>query len=130
MCRRSRLVGEWAFEKRSTSSRLLNFRIRKKLLAVGPEYVAILITALVSAVTGGTWVASKILDRQQERIRQVFSYVDSQKRRIDLLEDQINRLPLDYVLKVDFLREIKEMHDNFRQINDKLDKLMEKLLSK
>jgi hypothetical protein len=97
---------------------------------VGPEYIAILVTALVSAVTGGSWVASKILDRQQERIRQVFSYVDSQKRRIDLLEDQINRLPLDYVLKVDFLREIKEMHDNFRQINDKLDKLMEKLLSK
>jgi hypothetical protein len=97
---------------------------------VGPEYIAILVTALISAVTGGSWAASRILDRQHERIRQVLSYIDSQKRRIDLLEDQINRLPLDYVLKVDFLREIKEMHDNFRQINDKLDKLMEKLLSK
>jgi hypothetical protein len=30
------------------------------------------------------------------------------------------------VLKVDFLREIKEMHDNFKQINMKLDKLVEK----
>jgi hypothetical protein len=39
-------------------------------------------------------------------------------------------MPMDYVLKVDFLREIQEMHDNFRQINTKLDKLMEKLLSK
>jgi hypothetical protein len=97
---------------------------------VGPEYIAILVTALISAATGGSWAASRILDRQHERIRQVLSYIDSQKRRIDLLEDQINRLPLDYVLKVDFLREIKEMHDNFRQINDKLDKLMEKLLSK
>ena len=97
---------------------------------MGPEYIAILVTALISAVTGGSWAASRILDRQHERIRQVLSYIDSQKRRIDLLEDQINRLPLDYVLKVDFLREIKEMHDNFRQINDKLDKLMEKLLSK
>jgi hypothetical protein len=97
---------------------------------VGPEYVAIGITALVSAVTGGTWVANKILDRHQERIQQAFDYIGSQKRRIDILEDQVNRMPLDYVLKVDFLREIQEMHDNFRQINDKLDKLMEKLLSK
>lgn len=97
---------------------------------MGPEYIAIGITSLVSAVTGGTWVANKILDRNQERIKQAFDYIGAQKRRIDVLEDQLNRLPLDYVLKVDFLREIKEMHDNFRQINDKLDKLMEKILSK
>jgi hypothetical protein len=58
------------------------------------------------------------------------NYADAQKRRIDVLEDQINRMPMEYVLKVDFLREIKEMHDNFREINNKLDKLMEKLLSK
>jgi len=84
----------------------------------------------VSAVTGGTWVANKILDRQQERVQQAFDYIGSQKRRIDLLEDQVNRMPLDYVLKADFLREIQDMHDNFKQINSKLDKLMEKLLSK
>jgi hypothetical protein len=97
---------------------------------VGPEYVAIAITSIVSAVTGGTWVANKILDRQQERVQQAFDYIGSQKRRIDLLEDQVNRMPLDYVLKADFLREIQDMHDNFKQINIKLDKLMEKLLSK
>jgi hypothetical protein len=45
------------------------------------------------------------------------------------LENDLSRLPMDYVLKTDFLREIKEMHDNFREINNKLDKLMEKLLS-
>jgi hypothetical protein len=84
----------------------------------------------VSAITGGTWVANKILDRQQERVQQAFDYIGSQKRRIDLLEDQVNRMPLDYVLKADFLREIQDMHDNFKQINIKLDKLMEKLLSK
>jgi hypothetical protein len=56
--------------------------------------------------------------------------LNSQSRRVDLLEDQVNRMPLDYVLKVDFLREIQEMHNNFREINNKLDKLMEKLLSK
>jgi len=37
---------------------------------------------------------------------------------------------MDYVLKVDFLHEITEMHSNFRQINNKLDKLIEKLLTK
>jgi hypothetical protein len=97
---------------------------------VGPEYVAIGLTALISAVTGGTWMANKILARQSQDIQQAFSYTNSQKRRIDLLEDQINRMPMEYVLKVDFLREIKEMHDNFREINNKLDKLMEKILSK
>jgi hypothetical protein len=124
------LAGDRFNAQREPSTRLLDIRIKKKFFVVGPEYIAILVTALISAATGGSWVASRILDRQHERIRQVLSYIDSQKRRIDLLEDQINRLPLDYVLKVDFLREIKEMHDNFRQINDKLDKLMEKLLSK
>jgi hypothetical protein len=47
-----------------------------------------------------------------------------------MLEDQVNRMPLDYVLKVDFLREIQDMHENFRQINNKLDKLMEKIFEK
>ncbi len=97
---------------------------------MGPEYVAIGLTAIVSAVTGGSWVANRILERQQERIQRAMDFISSQKRRIDIVEDQINRMPLDYVLKVDFLREIQEMHDNFRQINDKLDKLMEKILSK
>ena len=97
---------------------------------MGPEYLAVIATPIVSAFTGGTWVANKILDRQQERVQQAFDYIGSQKRRIDLLEDQVNRMPIEYVLKTDFLREIKEMHDNFKQINNKLDKLMEKLLSK
>jgi len=108
----------------------LNLELRKSIFVVGPEYLAIGITAIVSAVTGGSWVANKLLERQVERLQQAFDYIGSQKRRIDILEDQINRMPLDYVLKADFLREIKEMHDNFRQINDKLDKLMEKLLLK
>jgi hypothetical protein len=40
----------------------------------------------------------------------------------------VKRMPLEYVLKVDFLREIQQMHDNLSQINTKLDKLIEKLL--
>lgn len=96
---------------------------------MGPEYIAIGLTAVISAFTGGGWVASKVMSRHNERIDRVFDYVGSQKRRIDLLEDDLKRMPLEYVLKVDFLREIQQMHDNFNQINAKLDKLIEKMLS-
>jgi len=94
---------------------------------VGPEYIAIGLTAVISAITGGSWVAGKILTRQNDSIQQAFNYIGSQKRRIDILEDDLKRMPIEYVLKVDFLREIQQMHDNFNQINNKLDKLMEKL---
>jgi len=94
---------------------------------VGPEYIAIGLTAIISAITGGSWVAGKILTRQNDSIQQAFNYIGSQKRRIDILEDDLKRMPIEYVLKVDFLREIQQMHDNFNQINNKLDKLMEKL---
>jgi len=97
---------------------------------VGPEYLALAITLVVSGVSGGSWTANKILSRFSERARQLTSAVENQERKLDNLEEKVNRLPLDYVLKVDFLREIKEMHDNFKQINMKLDKLVEKLLAK
>ena len=95
---------------------------------MGPEYIAIGVTAVISAITGGSWAAGKILSRQNDLVQQAFNYIGSQKRRIDVLEDDLKRMPLEYVLKVDFLREIQQMHDNFNQINNKLDKLMEKLL--
>ena len=97
---------------------------------MGPEYLALGLTAIVSAISGGTWAANKILTRVQERISIFQNMLRAQEHRLDSMENQINRLPLEYVLKVDFLREIKEMHDNFKQINNKLDKLIEKLLTK
>jgi hypothetical protein len=97
---------------------------------VGPEYLALGLTAIASAISGGTWAANKILTRVQERISIFQNMLRAQEHRLDSMENQINRLPLEYVLKVDFLREIKEMHDNFKQINNKLDKLMEKILTK
>ncbi len=97
---------------------------------MGSEFLALLLTASISAISGGSWVASRILNRSHERVQQVHTLLNAQENRLDTLENQLNRLPLEYVLKVDFLREIKEMHDNFKQINNKLDKLMEKILSK
>ena len=58
---------------------ITNLRIKKKNFVVGPEYFALAITAVVSAVTGGTWTANKVLERQQEPIQQAFKYTDSQK---------------------------------------------------
>jgi predicted RNase H-like nuclease (RuvC/YqgF family) len=97
---------------------------------VGPEYLAIGVTAIISAVSGGTWVASKLFSRFHDRIQVLSAMLNAQDAKLEQLEKEINRLPLEYVLKVDFLREIQEMHENFRQINNKLDKLMEKLLTK
>lgn len=97
---------------------------------MGPEYLALGLTAIISALTGGSWVANKILGRSYERMKQLHDMLITQENKVTSLENQVNRMPLEYVLKVDFLREIQEMHDNFKQINIKLDKLMEKLLAK
>jgi len=63
-----------------------------------------------------------------ERVKYIHDQVLVQETKLDNLEEQVNRLPLEYVLKVDFLREIQQMHDNFKQINSKLDKMMDRLL--
>lgn len=90
---------------------------------MGPEVLGFALTAVVSAVTGGSWVANKLMTRNHERIVNLY-------KRLDHVENQVERLPLEYVLKTDFLREIQVMHDNFKQINNKLDKLMEKLFER
>jgi hypothetical protein len=50
--------------------------------------------------------------------------------RMRALEDRIDRMPLEYVLKQDYIREMEKMNVEFREINTKLDKLVERLLSK
>ena len=97
---------------------------------MGPEYIAIGLTAAISAVTSGSWVASKQLERSNDRMRSLSTSIKNQGERIGDIEMQMNRMPVEYVLKADFIREIQEMQENFRQINNKLDKLIEKLLAK
>ena len=70
---------------------------------------------------------SGLFGRSGERLQALYERVLENERRVDSLQEQINRMPLEYVLKVDFLRELQQMHDNFKQINVKLDKLIEKL---
>ena len=71
-----------------------------------------LIALGIATVTGGGWFTSKIFGR------------------IRALEDRVDRLPLEYVLKQDYIREMEKMNSEFHQINVKLDKLVERLLSK
>ena len=66
----------------------------------------------VALVTGGGWMTSKVFGRMRA------------------LEDRIDRMPLEYVLKQDYIREMEKMNIEFHQINVKLDKLVERLLSK
>ena len=66
----------------------------------------------IAAVSGGGWFVSKVFGRMRT------------------LEDRIDRLPLEYVLKQDYIREMEKMNVEFREINDKLDKLVERLLTK
>ena len=66
----------------------------------------------IALVTGGGWMTTKVFGRMRA------------------LEDRIDRMPLEYVLKQDYIREIEKMNTEFREINTKLDKLVKRLFSK
>lgn len=91
---------------------------------MGAEYILILIGLAVPAWTGAGWAANKVLNRFHERILRVEKRMDNTDANLNSMH---HRLPIEYVLKVDFLREMQQMQDNFKQINNKLDKLIEKL---
>ena len=97
---------------------------------MGPDFLTLALTAIISSITGGGWIASKVLDRHKERLKDSIQNLENQRMRINALEEHVNRMPLEYVLKVDFVRELQDMNDHFRAIHNKLDKLMEKLIEK
>jgi len=97
---------------------------------VGPDFLTLALTAVISSITGGGWIASKVLERHKERLKDAIQNAENQRMRINALEEHVNRMPLEYVLKVDFVRELQDMNDHFRAIHNKLDKLMEKLIEK
>ena len=97
---------------------------------MGPDFLTLALSAVISSVTGGGWIASKVLERHKERLKDSIQNLENQRMRINALEEHVNRMPLEYVLKVDFVRELQDMNDHFRAIHNKLDKLMEKLIEK
>ena len=66
----------------------------------------------IAVISGAGWFTTKIFGRMRA------------------LEDRIDRMPLEYVLKQDYIREMEKMNQEFYSINNKLDKLMEKILAK
>ena len=90
----------------------------------------LLVTIVVAAVTGGGWTAARILDRYHDRLNALHEALEVEKQRVNSLDHRVDQLPVDYVLKADFVREIESMHDNFRVIHDKLDKMLEMLLTR
>ena len=97
---------------------------------MGPDFLTLALTAVISSITGGGWIASKVLERHRERLKDSIQNLENQRMRINALEEHVNRMPLEYVLKVDFVRELQDMNDHFRAIHNKLDKLMEKLIER
>jgi hypothetical protein len=71
-----------------------------------------LVAVVIAGITGIGWGAGKIFGR------------------LRTLEDRIDRLPIEYVLKQDYIREMQRTNDECSEINNKLDKLVEKILSK
>ena len=81
---------------------------------MGPDFLTLALTAVISSITGGGWIASKVLERHKERLKDSIQNVENQRMRINALEEHVNRMPLEYVLKVDFVRELQDMNDHFR----------------
>jgi hypothetical protein len=71
-----------------------------------------LVAILIAGVTGVGWGTGKIFARFRT------------------LEERIDRFPIEYVLKQDYIREMEKLNREFDNINDKLDKLIEKVLTK
>jgi len=71
-----------------------------------------ILVVVIAAVTGGGWLTSRFFNRLHE------------------LEGKLDRLPVEYVLKIDYIREMEKMNGAFDSINVKLDKLMESILQR
>lgn len=68
------------------------------------------IAIAIAAITGGGWTLSKMSTRMRE------------------IENKVDRMPIEYVLKADYVREMQRMNDTFSEINIKLDKLVERTI--
>ena len=71
-----------------------------------------LIVITVSVVSGGGWFISKLFGRVHE------------------IDNRLDRMPIEYVMKSDYIRDMHYMSEEFKTINAKLDKLVDKLLEK
>ena len=100
---------------------------------MGTELLAVIIAAASSAGIVGSWVGRKGSDQLKERIRNLSDKFDGETEKLDgrikELEAISTRLPIEYVLKADYIRELQKMNLQFNQIQEKLDRLIQTILS-
>lgn len=100
---------------------------------MGTELLAVIIAAASSAGIVGSWVGRKGSDQLKERIRNLSDRFDGETKKLDdrikELEAVSTRLPIEYVLKADYIRELQKMNLQFNQIQEKLDRLIQTILS-
>lgn len=81
---------------------------------MGGETIA---TLVASALAFLTW-------SHQQRQKELDNKFKFYKEKIQGVEERLNNLPLQYVLKVDLDVQIEDMRTRLRDINDKLDQLL------
>jgi hypothetical protein len=100
---------------------------------MGPEYLSVLIAAMATAATASTWATRRAFERINERIRNLNKRLDDDgekmNERVKELEVISTKLPIEYVLKADYIRELQKMNLQFNQIQEKLDRLITTILS-
>ena len=50
---------------------------------MGPDFLTLALTAIISSITGGGWIASKVLERHKERLKDSIQNVENQRMRIN-----------------------------------------------
>jgi len=100
---------------------------------MGPELLGVIITAASSAVIAGSWVGRRGGEQLKERLRNLNDKFETETEKLDdrikELESISTRLPIEYVLKADYIRELQKMNIQFNQIQEKLDRLIQTILS-
>ena len=47
---------------------------------MGPDFLTLALTAVISSITGGGWIASKVLERHKERLKDSIQNVENQRK--------------------------------------------------
>ena len=76
-----------------------------------------LVASLAGVIAFFTWLheqRQRVTDKRFENI----------KKRLEIVEEKIEKLPIDYVLKKDLNNDLHEIRTWLRSINDKIDTLI------
>jgi hypothetical protein len=83
-----------------------------------------LVVGLEALIAGLATVLGLFTWSHQQRQSVINSRFESIKKRVEIVEDKIEELPIKYVLKSDLNTELGDIRIWLRSINDKLDRLI------